>query len=54
MQQLRPTGMLNGWPFVGVAAVAILASVLAAMTATSFDRTAQMIGPRALQPAIAD
>ncbi|HKQ13792.1 MAG TPA: hypothetical protein VJT80_10190, partial [Steroidobacteraceae bacterium] len=34
MQQHRPKGLLNGWPFVGVAAVAILASVLAAIAIT--------------------
>jgi sulfoxide reductase heme-binding subunit YedZ len=31
MQQRRPTGLVNGWPLVGVAAVAILAAVLAAI-----------------------
>lgn len=31
MQQRRPTGLLNGWPIVGLAAVAILAAVLAAI-----------------------
>ena len=34
MQQRKPTGLLNGWPFVGVAAVAILAAVLAAIAIT--------------------
>ena len=34
MQQRRPAGLLNGWPFVGVAAVAILALVLAAIAIT--------------------
>jgi hypothetical protein len=34
MQQHRPTGLLNGWPFVGVASVAILAAVLAAIAIT--------------------
>ena len=32
MQQRRPAGLLNGWPFVGVAAVAILAVAGAAIT----------------------
>lgn len=31
MQQHRPAGLMNGWPFVGVAAVAILAATLAAI-----------------------
>ena len=31
MQQRRPAGLLNGWPFVGVAAVAILAAAVAAI-----------------------
>ena len=30
MQQRKPAGVLNGWPFVGVASVAILAAVAAA------------------------
>ena len=34
MQQHRPKGLLNGWPFVGVAAVAILAAVMAAIAIT--------------------
>ena len=34
MQQHRPKGLLNGWPFVGVASVAILAAVLAAIAIT--------------------
>ena len=34
MQQHRPKGLLNGWPFVGVAALAILASVVAAIAIT--------------------
>ncbi|MGH8236254.1 MAG: hypothetical protein ACREXP_04430 [Steroidobacteraceae bacterium] len=34
MQQHRPAGLLNGWPFVGVAAVAILAAVVAAIAIT--------------------
>ena len=34
MQQRRPAGLLNGWPFVGVASVAILASVAAAIAIT--------------------
>ena len=34
MQQRRPMGLLNGWPFVGVASVAILASVAAAIAIT--------------------
>ena len=33
-------GLLNGWPFVGVAAVAILAAVLAAIAITP-DRARQ-------------
>jgi hypothetical protein len=31
MQQRRPAGVLNGWPFVGVAAVAILTAAVAAI-----------------------
>ncbi len=31
MQQRTPAGLLNGWPFVGVAAVAILAAAVAAI-----------------------
>jgi sulfoxide reductase heme-binding subunit YedZ len=34
MQQRRLTGLLNGWPLVGVASVAILALVLAAIAIT--------------------
>ena len=34
MQQHTPKGLLNGWPFVGVAAVAILAAVMAAIAIT--------------------
>ena len=34
MQQRRPAGLLNGWPFVGVASVAILAAVVAAIAIT--------------------
>jgi DMSO/TMAO reductase YedYZ heme-binding membrane subunit len=34
MQQHRPKGLLNGWPFFGVAALAILASVAAAIAIT--------------------
>ena len=34
MQQRKPAGVLNGWPFVGVASVAILASVAAAIAIT--------------------
>jgi sulfoxide reductase heme-binding subunit YedZ len=34
MQQRRPARLLNGWPFVGGAAVAILASVAAAIAIT--------------------
>ena len=34
MQQRKPAGVLNGWPFVGVASVAILASVVAAIAIT--------------------
>ncbi len=34
MQQRKPSGVLNGWPFVGVAAVAIIASVAAAIAIT--------------------
>ncbi len=34
MQQHRSKGLLNGWPFVGVAALAILASVAAAIAIT--------------------
>jgi methionine sulfoxide reductase heme-binding subunit len=34
MQQHRPAGALNGWPLVGVASVAILASVAAAIAIT--------------------
>ena len=34
MQQRRPAGLLNGWPFVGVAAVAILALCGAAIAIT--------------------
>jgi methionine sulfoxide reductase heme-binding subunit len=34
MQQRRPSGMLNGWPFVGVASAAILAAVLVAVAIT--------------------
>jgi sulfoxide reductase heme-binding subunit YedZ len=34
MQQRKPAGVLNGWPFVGVASVAILAAVAAAIAIT--------------------
>lgn len=34
MQQRRPAGLLNGWPFVGAASVAILAATLAAIAIT--------------------
>ena len=34
MQQRKPSGVLNGWPFVGVAAVAILASIAVAIAIT--------------------
>jgi hypothetical protein len=34
MQQRKPAGALNGWPFVGVASLAILASVATAMAIT--------------------
>jgi methionine sulfoxide reductase heme-binding subunit len=34
MQQRRAAGLSNGWPFVGVAAVAVLALVLAAIAIT--------------------
>jgi hypothetical protein len=34
MQQRKPAGVLNGWPFVGVASLAILASVATAIAVT--------------------
>lgn len=34
MQQRRPAGVLNGWPFVGVASLAIFASVAVAIAIT--------------------
>ena len=45
MQQRRPAGLLNGWPFVGVAAVAILAVAVAAiaMSADEGEAAARVV-----------
>ena len=45
MQQRKPAGVLNGWPFVGVAAIAIIASALVAIaiTADSGEAAARVV-----------
>jgi hypothetical protein len=65
MQQRKPAGVLNGWPFVGVASVAILAAVAAAIAITpdvgeaagravalGLRIAARVARPRASQPVI--